>query len=197
LLDRLVKALLRLAHRAKNNVAQRVTRIEVDGLLAFLGSLFVVTLQAQGSRPVPQSTLTGLGPLLLPQRVRLAVLLDGLVKALLRRAHRAKSVVGVWEFRIEVFGLLALFGSLFVVLLPITTERAYGPWTPSAATTSPLVGIARSPRQSAPAPRAPRQKTCSPAGHADRGRWPLGISRQPVHAAFACSGRPPSGTERT
>src|SRR5262245_62763788 len=116
-LDRFVKALLRRAHPAKTVVGVWEFRIDVFGLLALVGSLFVVLLLAQRIRPVAQSALTVLRLMLLPQGVRPLEQLDRFVKALLRRAHPAKTVVGVWEFRIDVFGLLALFGSLFVVLL--------------------------------------------------------------------------------
>src|SRR5882724_10295957 len=117
LLDRVVKALLRRAHPARIEVAQRVVRIEVDSLPVLLGGLFVVLLCAQGVRPAAQSELTVLGPLFLPQRVRLAVLLDRFVKALLSGAHRARRYVAPRVMRIDADGLLALLGGLFVVLL--------------------------------------------------------------------------------
>src|SRR5262249_28660276 len=95
LLDRFVKALLLHAHLAETAVGVGVFPIDADGLLALIGGLVVVPLQAQGVRPVAQSVLTVLGRLCLPQLVGLAVLLDRFVKALLLHAHPAETVVGV------------------------------------------------------------------------------------------------------
>src|SRR5262249_50409698 len=93
------------------------SRIDVFGLLALLGGLFVMLLLAQRIRPVAQSALTVLRLMLLPQSVRPPEQLDRFVKALLRGTHLAKTVVGIGEFRIEVDGLLAFPGGLFVILL--------------------------------------------------------------------------------
>src|SRR5262249_61736675 len=84
---------------------------------AFLATLFVVPLPAQHTRPETKSAFTVLRLMLLPQSARPPEQLDRFVKALLRGTHLAKTVVGIGEFRIEVDGLLALLGRLFVVLL--------------------------------------------------------------------------------
>ena len=117
LLDRLVKALQRHEHVTKNVVGPRVIRIDPDGLPALLDGLFVVLLRVQGARPTPQDKFPVLGLLLLPLRVRLAVLLDRLVKALLRREHVTKNAVGPRVIRIDPDGLPAFLDGLFVMLL--------------------------------------------------------------------------------
>jgi len=115
--DRLVKALLRREHVAKIVVGPRVIRINADGLPALLGGLFVVLLQAQGVRPVAQNELAVFRLVLLPQLVRLAVLLDRVVNAPLRREHAAKTDVGLRVLRIDADGLPAFLGGLFIVTL--------------------------------------------------------------------------------
>jgi len=117
LLDRFVKALLAREQHAKKPAALRVMPIDADGLPAFFDDRLVLLLHEQGTRPTQQNALTGIGFLLLPQGVRLAVFLDCFVKALLRGANLAKAVVSVRELRIDVDRLLVLLGGLLVLLL--------------------------------------------------------------------------------
>ena len=69
----------------------RIALADVLGTIEFCLRVLEFLLLAKGQSPIHQGIFSILGPLLLPQLVRLAVVLDRVVKALLRRAHPAKT----------------------------------------------------------------------------------------------------------